>query len=121
MRDGLGTAAPGNVGNSQLLNDMIEALDMPQTAATGGFSNAARSAAGLAADLLNTVASGREQMETRLSFDTAQNDSLRQMELSYGVDTDAEMQKLMMIEQAFAANAQVITTADEMMQLILGL
>ncbi|MCK0126097.1 flagellar hook-associated protein FlgK [Gelidibacter sp. F2691] len=121
LRDGLGAAVPGNVGNSQLLNDMINVLDTPNTAVSGGFSSTARSAAGLAADLLNVVASGRQQMETRLSFDTAQNDSLRQMELSHGVDTDAEMQKLMMIEQAFAANAQVITTADEMMQLILGL
>ncbi|MCK0141478.1 flagellar hook-associated protein FlgK [Aliiroseovarius sp. F20344] len=121
LRDGLGAAVPGNVGNSQLLNDKIEVLNTPITAASGGFSSTARSTAGLAADLLNIVASGREQMDTRLSFDTAQNDSLRQMELSHGVDTDAEMQKLMMIEQAFAANAQVITTADEMMQLILGL
>lgn len=43
------------------------------------------------------------------------------MELAQGVDTDAEMQKLMVIEQAFAANAQVVSAADEMMQLLLGI
>lgn len=43
------------------------------------------------------------------------------MELAQGVDTDAEMQKLMIIEQAFAANAQVVTATDEMLQLLLGM
>ena len=41
------------------------------------------------------------------------------MELETGVDTDAEMQKLLLIEQAYAANAKVMTAADEMIQLLL--
>jgi flagellar hook-associated protein 1 FlgK len=121
LRDGLGAAVPGNVGNATLLGDMIDVLEAPKVAASGGFSGAARSASGLAADLLNKITVNLDQTEARLSFDTAQNDSLRQMELAQGVDTDAEMQKLMMIEQAFAANAQVVTAADEMMQLLLGM
>lgn len=121
LRDGLGAAVPGHVGNATLLGDMIEALNAPTVAASGGFSGAARSASGLAADLLNVTAVHLGQTQNQLSFDTAQNDSLRQMELALGVDTDAEMQKLMIIEQAFAANAQVVTAADEMMQLLLGM
>ena len=33
-----------------------------------------------------------------------------------GVDTDAEMQKLLLIEQSFSANARVITTIDALIQ-----
>ncbi|NDW54183.1 flagellar hook-associated protein FlgK [Aliiroseovarius sp. PrR006] len=121
LRDGLGAAVPGNVGNATLLGQLVDALDAPKVASSGGFSGAARSSAGLASDLLNTVAANLEHSEAQLSFDLAQNDSLREMELAQGVDTDAEMQKLMIIEQAFAANAQVVTAADEMLQLLLGM
>ncbi|WP_424941508.1 flagellar hook-associated protein FlgK [Aliiroseovarius sp. S253] len=121
LRDGLGAASPGNVGNATLLGEMIDTLSTPVVAASGGFSSTARSASGLATDLLNVVSTNLNQIEAKLSFDTAQNTSLRQMELAQGVDTDAEMQKLLIIEQAFAANAQVVTAADEMMQLLLGM
>lgn len=121
LRDGLGATVPGNVGNAALLGDMIDALDTPNVATSGGFSSAARSADGLATDLLNKITVARNQSEARLSFNTAQNDSLRQMELAQGVDTDAEMQKLLLIEKAFAANAKVITAADEMMQLLINM
>ncbi|WP_282181893.1 flagellar hook-associated protein FlgK [Aliiroseovarius marinus] len=121
LRDGLGAAVPGNVGNATLLGQLVDALDTPKVTASGGFSGAARSSAGLASDLLNTVAANLSHSEAQLGFDVAQNNSLREMELAQGVDTDAEMQKLMVIEQAFAANAQVVTAADEMLQLLLGM
>lgn len=121
LRDGLGAAVLGNVGNATLLGQLVDALDAPKVAASGGFSGAARSASGLATDLLNTVAANLSHSEAQLGFDVAQNNSLREMELAQGVDTDAEMQKLMIIEQAFAANAQVVTAADEMLQLLLGM
>lgn len=121
LRDGLGAAVPGDVGNASLLGDLADALSENRVPASGGFLGAARSSAGLAADLLTVIGAERNQTETRLTFSTTQHNSLRQMEYSKGVDTDAEMQKLMMIEQAYAANAQVISTVDEMLQTILGL
>jgi len=121
LRDGFGAAVPGNVGNAVLLNDFVDALNAKRVPASGGFLGAARSGAGLVADFLTLTSSDRTQAQSRLSYARAEYDTLRQMELSKGVDTDAEMQKLMIIEQAYAANAQVISTADEMMQVILGL
>ena len=38
-----------------------------------------------------------------------------------GVDTDDEVQRLLQIEQAYAANARVIQTVDDMIQTILGI
>lgn len=41
------------------------------------------------------------------------------MELADGVDTDAELQRLILVEQAYAANARIIEVVDEMMNDIL--
>ena len=41
--------------------------------------------------------------------------ALRQQELSRGVDTDAEMQNLIRIEQMYAANARVVQAAEAML------
>ena len=41
------------------------------------------------------------------------------LELEDGVDTDAELQRLLLIEQAYAANARMIETVDDMMQALL--
>lgn len=121
IRDGVAAVSPGEAGNSGLLNRMISAIDDARVPVSGSLFGAARSASGLAADLLSNVGAKVEQAETRFAFALAQHQTLRQTELSKGVDTDAEMQKLMLIEQAYAANARVISTTDEMIQIILGL
>ena len=121
LRDGLGAVAQGDVGNASLLNQLTDTLSAHRMPASGGFSGGARNASGLVSDLLSMVSSERLQSETQLSFASAHLQSLRQMEFSKGVDTDAEMQKLMQIEQAYAANARVISTADEMIQTLLAM
>lgn len=121
IRDGLGAVTPGNVGNALLINKLSDAINNSKSPASGGFSGTARSSSGLAADLLSITSSQLKEAETEHSFSTAQNATLKKMELSKGVDTDAEMQKLMMIEQAYAANARVITVADEMIQALLNI
>ena len=73
----------------------------------------------MSAFLLSSVGVSRQQSETALTGASTQQSTLKQMQLADGVDTDAEMQKLMMIEQAYAANARVISAADELMQLLL--
>ena len=110
LRDGLGAVAPGEVGNAQLLQDLTTALTDPRTASSAGFSTAARSSSGLAADFLSSIGADRLHAENLLASSSAQNDTLKQMELENGVDTDHEMQKLLLIEQAYAANARVIAT-----------
>jgi flagellar hook-associated protein 1 len=41
--------------------------------------------------------------------------------MANGVDTDQEMQKLLIIEQAYSANAKVVQTMDELIQILMGL
>lgn len=119
LRDGLGASTPGAAGNSQLLKDLQGALTAPRVPVSGGFIAGARSFATLAADMVSGVAQARVTAEDEASFSAARLDTLSTMELAQGVDTDQEMQSLLVIEQAYAANAKVISTIGEMMQKLL--
>ncbi len=121
LRDGLGAAAPGDVGSSTLLQALNSALTTERTTASGDFLGVARSASGLAADFLSQVSMQRAAAEGHQSYAVAQQDSLTLMELEDGVDTDHELQNLMLIEQAYAANAKVINTVGEMLRVIMEL
>lgn len=121
LRDGLGVAAPGDVGNATRLTALRDALTTARIPASGSFMGVARSAGGLAADVLSQVASNRQGAESRQSYEAARQASLVELQAQDGVDTDAEMQKLLQVEQAFAANARVIQTVDDLINTLIGL
>ena len=52
---------------------------------------------------------------------TAQHDALSDMMRSDGVDTDRELENLLGLERAYAANAKVLKAVDDMLLNILGL
>ena len=114
LRDGLGATAEGPIGNAGFLQTQREVLTLLQPTASGGFSGAGRSFAGLVAEHLSGIGLARQGAETDRSHVAARFGALRQEELSQGVDTDAEMQRLLQIEQMFAANARVVTAAQDM-------
>jgi flagellar hook-associated protein 1 FlgK len=121
LRDGLAALAQGNVGDATLLNALGSALSDPRVPSSGAFIGAQRSASGLAADVLSSVSTARQQAEYQQSYSVARQSSLTELELADGVDTDAEMQSLLLVEQAFAANARVIQTVDDLIQQLIGL
>jgi len=116
LRDGVNAAAAGPVGDPAQLDRFLEALRSTTTLTAGG---AARSMAGHAADMISDVASKRLYAEENLSFVVARQETLRTAELALGVDSDIELQNLLRIEQAYAANARVISTIDSLMQRLL--
>jgi len=65
------------------------------------------------------VADQRLYAEENLSFVVARQASLKTAELANGVDSDQELQNLLRIEQAYAANARVISAVDTMLQRLL--
>lgn len=121
LRDGLGAVAPGSVGNAQLLVDWQGALTAQQNPASPAFTPGLHSLAGLTGDLLSSIAGTRLNADGEASFALARADSLRTMELAGGVDSDREMQTLLLIEQNYAANAKVVQTVDDMIKLLLGI
>lgn len=121
LRDGLGATAAGAVGDAATLTALADALARPRVPVSGAFIGAARSATGIAADLLSQTASARQTDEARASFTTARQEALTAKHLENGVDSDAELQNLILVEQAFAANARVIQTMDDLIQQLIGL
>lgn len=119
LRDGLGAAAPGDVGNATLLASLNTALNATRVPASGSFGPASRSASELTARFVTQISNDREMSQQNLAFSTTRLTSLTIMEMENGVDSDHEMQRLMLVEQSFAANARVIEAVDEMMQQLL--
>jgi flagellar hook-associated protein 1 FlgK len=121
LRDGLGAVTQGPPGNSALLSALHGALTAPRPTATGPFATGARSFAALVGDLSSLTSSARIAAESDLGFARARADSLAELQSTDGVDTDQELQKLLTIEQAYAANARVIQTVDDLIQILIGL
>ncbi|MFY9466608.1 MAG: flagellar basal body rod C-terminal domain-containing protein, partial [Lentibacter algarum] len=58
--------------------------------------------------------------EQKLTFASVRATEAEQFLMADGVDTDRELQRLMLIEQAYAANARVLQTVDDMMNALMG-
>ena len=121
LRDGMGALTPGATGNSALLVALTDALATARPTTASVFPAANRSLAGLTADLLSSSSSERLDAETEEAFSSARFIALDEMEKAGGVDTDQELQSLLVIEKAYAANAKVLKTVDDMLNTLLGL
>ena len=113
LRDGLGSATPGAVGSDLVLRNLIAALDTPRASSLGAgrLFSAIESASEMSAAAAGRFSSADVALQSSMGF--AQ--SLQDAELAeIGVDTDAELQNLLLIEQAYAANARLIETVGEM-------
>ena len=121
LRDGLGAASAGPVGNAAQLNRLADALTAPVVPVSGSFIGAARTSSALAADVLSQIAGGRQRAEQTEVYATTRQEALKALQMQDGVDTDQEMQMLLTVEQAFAANARVLKAADELIQQLIGL
>lgn len=119
LRDGLGAAAPGDSGDATHLNRMLDAMQVQVVPVSGGYGSKAVSMSELSGKFLSSVAGARVQSDQDMAFASARLNSLEEMELIDGVDTDQELQMLMLVEQSYAANAKLIQAVDEMMQELL--
>ena len=121
LRDGLGATAPGAPGNAALLGRLQAALAAARQPVSGGFMAGARSAAALGGDVISAIATERVNADGEASYATAFAVALEKLETDSGVDTDHELQDLMQVEQAYAANARVVKVVDDMLKQLLGL
>ena len=116
LRDGLGTTTETAGGNATLLQSMQAALNAISSPSSDALGSASRDTASLISDFLSSMGLRETETAQDLSFAAARQSELKEMELALGVDTDAEMQKLLLIEQSYAANAKIIQAVDEMLQ-----
>lgn len=113
LRDGINATSVGNSGDSSLLHSLSAAFSDPRSS---GADATLLSAAGRAANIEAGFGSQRLSYDADLSFETSRWTSLKEAEAADGVDTDYELQLLLRVEQAYAANARVIQTVDTLMQ-----
>jgi len=118
LRDGMGATSSAPVGDSSQIQRWLDALAAPKATYLGGSTG---SAAGHAARLSSIIGGNRLSADQDLSFASARWETLRQAELSGGVDSDFELQMLLRIEQAYAANAKVVQVVQSLIQILMGL
>lgn len=119
LRDGINATTPGAAGDNRLLVAMSSVLEDHIAPASGPFMGVARPAAGLIGDYVSAISADRQAAQGTATFETARAATLTAQELEGGVDTDQELQKLLLIEQAYAANARVMQTLDELLDQLL--
>jgi len=117
IRAGLGAPATGPTANGDLPRALLDALT-----ATGSFTAvpglpASLSFSQTAAGLVELTAFDRVAAESDVAAFSSSRETLAGAEAeAIGVDSDAELQSLIQIEQAFAANVQVIQIATRMLE-----
>jgi flagellar hook-associated protein 1 FlgK len=121
LRDGLGATTPGPVGDASGLTRLISALSSLAPPGSAALSGASRSAAGQASDLFSRLGTARSAADSAQAYARARHDGLAADLMADGVDSDAEMQKLLLIEQAYAANARVVSAAQSMLDVLMGI
>lgn len=116
IRDGLGAATNGPVGNRSIL---VALSNVIEGKSFDGSTIVSSELSQEAADIMAGFAVQRVQADSSVAYSQSQVEAFRTAEASGGVDTDQEMQKLLVIEQNYAANAKIIEAIDQMMQSLL--
>ena len=120
LRDGLAAISQGNVGNGATLQALSDAMTAPRArhrlclhhgAVAGSRRSPRRSPRSSPPARAAATRTGLPQR--------AAGHACRAGGSATGVDTDVELQSLTLVEQAYAANAKVLSVIDQLMQLLL--
>ncbi len=120
LRAGLGATTPGAPGEARQLQAFSTILTEARPIATGLGTGDMR-ATDLAAALISQAGASAHAADTRNTFATNAQQRMEQLVAEQGVDSDTELQNLMQIEQAYAANARIVSVVDELMDILLRL
>ncbi len=119
LRDGLNSVVPGNVGDSILINGLKDALNARVSPSSATLPSHASSLLDHVSRMTSNSAETRVSLEKHQVSAQAAVVAISEEEMAQGVDTDFELQNLMRIEQAYAANARVIQVVDELLDILL--
>lgn len=119
LRDGLAAAAPGPAGTKTLLDSLRDTLAEPGLPASGDFGTGALSLSDVANSLMGRLGVQRLAAEQSVTFAATSYHETSQAERAFGVDTDSELQNLILVEQHYAANARMLQTINEMMDTLM--
>ena len=121
LRDGLGAVTEGPPGNGTLLDALHSALSASRPLSSTSFTAGNRNFAVLTGDLMSDASALRLSAQSEQSFSSARLTALTDLEAQNGIDTDQEMQQLLVIEKNYAANAKVIQAVNDMIDTLIRL
>jgi len=120
LRDGLAAAAPGDEGFGGHLQALADAMAANRAPSGWVSQNAANGAAIMASEIASFYAGKGARSDDAQAYLTARQTLLADSEANaIGVDTDNELQALILVEQAYAANARVLSVIDGLFKLLL--
>jgi flagellar hook-associated protein 1 FlgK len=119
MRDGMNSTTQGPVGDASILQNLSDALSERRIPASGNFGGSYFSVTSLAATFASEIGVELSSFEQRQSYASARFTELTERQLADGVDTDAEIQRLLLIERSYAANARMVQTLDELLDILI--
>lgn len=120
VRDGVNAAVQGEAGASTILRNLVDAMTAPRAPAASLGVAAAGGASTFAAGVTALRAQAAALAENEAAYHAGRATTFRAAELEVtGVDTDREMQHLLLIERSYSANARVIEAADGMLRRLL--
>ncbi|MGB7318137.1 MAG: flagellar hook-associated protein FlgK [Planktotalea sp.] len=111
LRSGMNAPSEAAAGYSSFVTDMVASLAQQSPLQGSVFDHSA--------SLISTASQVSSSFAQEQSFASARYEQLDLLQMQNGVDTDAELQKLLLIETNYAANAKVIQTIDEMLATIM--
>lgn len=114
LRDGIGATTEGSVGTNTIVQSMLDAFTSVQPINSNGIQGSFSSSE-MVAQFASMAGQKRVSHDAILSSTSSQYTLMTDAEQTEsGVDVDAQMQDLLLIEQAYAANARVIEIASQM-------
>ncbi|MDB2438730.1 flagellar hook-associated protein FlgK [Hellea sp.] len=115
FRDGLGATTTGPTGNADIINGFLDALNASNSAPSDLGLSGSFSSIELVAGFSSVIGENSIRHNALSASALTRSNALYDAEIQKsGVDTDQEMQSLLLIEQSYAANARVIQTVGEM-------
>lgn len=122
LRDGLGATTPGNSGNTAIISGLLSAMTDSQDAPAGTKLQGQYNVIGAAAGFTSQIGEQALRHDSINASTIARRDILSDTDLSKSaVDTDVELQNLLVIEQSYAANARVIQAISDMIDRLMQL
>lgn len=120
IRDGINAAAPGLVGNSTQLERLSDSLVTITTAGVNIGTSADMNSSGFTQSITSFWMNEAATSENIAAQSSGFYAEIRMEELnSVGVNSDNEMQALLVVEQMYSANARVLSVIDSLMKTLL--
>lgn len=121
LRDGVQSAIPGAAGDTAQIQAFLDGFNAAQTFAPGPGLSTSTTLGGYAGEIASGHLINASEAATEADASALQFTTMEQRRISEnGVNIDEESQRLLELQEAYAANAQVISTVARMFDELLA-